>query len=508
VINMNSKAYQPQLYQVDFTKKKAGKQFAKTKRRVSWKFGFANEEAIAAGATGVECRGVEHEVCLTWSITSGKRLVTFDGKDVHYSVSPRETTFECEWQMKNGPFMKMVGHATAPINGKPVGWRQFNLFLNGLSYYDFTRVFELGPAKRGYITPAIAAIAPNKISNTERWGYHYTKEEYSLDNRIVQEQIYLEKDINKTDVDQLYDNEEYTQNTALNEIDLVDNFENKTTGEDFLDFTLEPSSTISSEAEDILSDGLLSYETKSFATGSNPTQIDPFASDYVSSTHTSSVPVNTHAHVSNEILNAYGSSRNTSKQLPLTVEYSNGNDNHQIVVDQNSIRNEKLYGNGSLGVPSLEECSTSSLCTSEEQEPWEKHTVGFENALKKLVNFDDISSAPECDQISALSMRPIESQRKTNKYKSNPLPPVSNAWCGPQPSLSQMQAVKQTSSVKTESLMQSKLSQVVQQGAYGTQQRNQGSLSPPAPGFGAGINMGYNQSCNGMGYNQSYNRNY
>ena len=54
---MNSKAYQPQLYQVDFTKKKAGKQFAKTKRRVSWKFGFANEEAIASGATGVECRG-------------------------------------------------------------------------------------------------------------------------------------------------------------------------------------------------------------------------------------------------------------------------------------------------------------------------------------------------------------------------------------------------------------------------------------------------------------------
>ena len=54
---MNSKAYQPQLYQVDYCKKKAGKQFAKSKRRVTWKFGFANEEAIKNGANGVECRG-------------------------------------------------------------------------------------------------------------------------------------------------------------------------------------------------------------------------------------------------------------------------------------------------------------------------------------------------------------------------------------------------------------------------------------------------------------------
>jgi hypothetical protein len=51
-------------YQIDFSASLSGKLIAFTKRRIRWRFGFSNSDAISNGHTGTECRGEEHEVSM------------------------------------------------------------------------------------------------------------------------------------------------------------------------------------------------------------------------------------------------------------------------------------------------------------------------------------------------------------------------------------------------------------------------------------------------------------
>lgn len=72
-------------YQIDYQIKGAGKTLGITKKRVTWKFGFANDEALEQGFSGSQCRGSEHEVNFVWSLASGKRQIVVDGKEAHFS---------------------------------------------------------------------------------------------------------------------------------------------------------------------------------------------------------------------------------------------------------------------------------------------------------------------------------------------------------------------------------------------------------------------------------------
>jgi len=137
-------AARPQVYQIDFTAVASGKRIASTKRRVRWRFGFANPEALANGETGTACRGEEHDVTIVWSITSGKRLVLADGQEVHYSNS-RSNLFEFSWTMKGNHVLKIVAHASPPIQANP-GFRQYDFFVDGQSFFTFPKVFRLGLA--------------------------------------------------------------------------------------------------------------------------------------------------------------------------------------------------------------------------------------------------------------------------------------------------------------------------------------------------------------------------
>jgi hypothetical protein len=74
-------------YQVDYKVSGAGKTLGVTKKKVLWKFGFANPDALRDGSAGSQCRGSEHEVNFVWSLASGKRQISVDGKEVHYSES-------------------------------------------------------------------------------------------------------------------------------------------------------------------------------------------------------------------------------------------------------------------------------------------------------------------------------------------------------------------------------------------------------------------------------------
>ena len=130
------------LYAIDFTAVACGKRIANTKRRVRWRFGFANPDAIAAGETGTACRGEEHDVTFVWSVTSGKRLILADGQEVHYSSS-RSAVIDFSWTMRGNHVLKVVAHATAPMTVEP-GFRQYDFFVDGRSFFTFPKVYRLG----------------------------------------------------------------------------------------------------------------------------------------------------------------------------------------------------------------------------------------------------------------------------------------------------------------------------------------------------------------------------
>jgi hypothetical protein len=106
------------------------------------RFGFANPVAIEAGETGTACRGEEHDVTFVWSLTSGKRIVLADGQEVHYSCN-RSTTFEYSWTMRGNHVLKITAYANPPMSPTP-GFRQYDFFVNGQSFFYFPKLFRLG----------------------------------------------------------------------------------------------------------------------------------------------------------------------------------------------------------------------------------------------------------------------------------------------------------------------------------------------------------------------------
>lgn len=110
----------------------------------SRRFGFANLDALAAGQTGTDCRGEEHDVTIVWSVTSGKKLVLADGKEVHCSKT-RNNVFDFSWTMKGNHVLKVVAHAQPPMTAVP-GFRQYDFFVDGQSFFSFPKVFRLGLA--------------------------------------------------------------------------------------------------------------------------------------------------------------------------------------------------------------------------------------------------------------------------------------------------------------------------------------------------------------------------
>lgn len=139
--NMQQPTTSP-VYQIDFTAVDSGKRIASSKRRIRWRFGFTNQDALAAGETGTACRGEEHDITLIWSLTSGKRLVLADGQEVHYSNS-RNHIFDFSWTMRGNHVLKVVAHASAPSNAVP-GFRQYDFFVDGMSFFNMPKVYRLG----------------------------------------------------------------------------------------------------------------------------------------------------------------------------------------------------------------------------------------------------------------------------------------------------------------------------------------------------------------------------
>ena len=77
-----------------------------------------------------------------WSVTSGKRQILMDGREVHYSAN-RVGILDFSWNTKGNHVLKVTCHAAPPMSATP-GFRQYDMFIDGQSFFNMPKVYELG----------------------------------------------------------------------------------------------------------------------------------------------------------------------------------------------------------------------------------------------------------------------------------------------------------------------------------------------------------------------------
>lgn len=156
-------------YQINYRAKRCGKTITASKRRIIFQFGFSSASAIASGKTAVDCRGEEHDVVLIWSHMSGKRELFMDGRQVHTSKGAMgNSEFMFSWALGNH-ILKIIARGVGEANS-----RQFDLELDGMSYFAFKQIYQLGDAsgvRRLALPPSTTTTARPK--QTESMMYKY-----------------------------------------------------------------------------------------------------------------------------------------------------------------------------------------------------------------------------------------------------------------------------------------------------------------------------------------------
>jgi len=135
-------------YQVDFVSVNCGRIVAASKRRIRFKFGYTNQEALTAGKTGQECRGSEHEVVITWSLSSGKQSIAFDLHEIFFDVGDStQSKLSHSWKDEQHGHVLAVKIHAANMSTKSVpdpNWKQYDLIIDGVSFFDMPKIFEIG----------------------------------------------------------------------------------------------------------------------------------------------------------------------------------------------------------------------------------------------------------------------------------------------------------------------------------------------------------------------------
>lgn len=156
-------------YQINYRAKRCGKTITASKRRIIFQFGFSSASAIASGKTAVDCRGEEHDVVLIWSHMSGKRELFMDGRQVHTSKGAMgNSEFMFSWALGNH-ILKIIARGVGEANS-----RQFDLELDGMSYFAFKQIYQLGDAsgvQRLALPPSTTTTA--RPMQTESMMYKY-----------------------------------------------------------------------------------------------------------------------------------------------------------------------------------------------------------------------------------------------------------------------------------------------------------------------------------------------
>lgn len=184
------------VYQVEFQSAAAGRHIAATKRTMRWKYGHPNAEALNAGETGLACRGREHEITVKWSITSGKRVIHCDGKEI-YNVTERGGLLEHSWVVPGNHTVKVVANATPSLGANP-GSRQYDLFVDGQSFFNMPKMYELGLKGSMTAHDRVPGAIPSRnqtSSSSSARNYDVTKGEYVTPKSQAEEEQELKNAI-------------------------------------------------------------------------------------------------------------------------------------------------------------------------------------------------------------------------------------------------------------------------------------------------------------------------
>jgi hypothetical protein len=154
-------------YQIDYAVHNTAKTLGFSKKKVTFKFGFANESSIRQGLNGPACRGSEHELIFIWSLATGKRQLLLDNKDVHYSESGQNGwTTDRAWQHSfslrdsTGATFR-IHFSSQPASKEIPNSRPFDLRIAGISYFRFNQIYQLG-------TPEMSVGHQNASSGSGR----------------------------------------------------------------------------------------------------------------------------------------------------------------------------------------------------------------------------------------------------------------------------------------------------------------------------------------------------
>jgi len=415
-------------YQINYRAKRAGKHISATKRRITFRFGFSSLSAIRAGQTEVNCRGEEHEIVLIWSHITGKRELFMDGKSIHLSkVARGNTKFEYSFNLKGGNHvLKIIAHGTPPMGEN--SYKQFDLELDGMSYFRFAKIYELGnnigrKSSSGRCGSRALTVATHSAPPQS---YDYRGMAYDVRD------------------DAEYEVEE--EAAPMSTVTTVDLFDTTQT-------TAQPQAIISPVTQ------YSEAASQSFNNNNYNTQPSLTASSYSSSEYDEFTPVNVATQlksfdsVSNEILSAYAVSNNN---------------------------------NGTSAPPPP--CDVSNQSTSRALVPVsEENMDAITKSMKSLVNLDDITTQP----FHPLSANIMKQQSKSNSNWGSHVgrAPTLSEMRDPSvsPTMSTRQHVEVMKAPPAPPLYnQGQFQQMV---AYGYQQQPQQQMMQQY--YGAPNNMGY-----------------
>ena len=85
-----------------------------------------------------------------------------NGQHLHTGMN-KGRIFEHSWHDKNGTHLKVIAYATAPVSNNS-GTRQYDLLINGKSFFTMPKVYEIGLKRTNLADNRI----PGVITNSQR----------------------------------------------------------------------------------------------------------------------------------------------------------------------------------------------------------------------------------------------------------------------------------------------------------------------------------------------------
>ena len=141
-------------YQVDFSTKTVGRHIRQTKRHCVWRFGFAHIPSILSNKTGVQCRGIEIEIHLVWSVASGKQIVYLNDIAVFQTASSSSLTVMPSQRFEHSVYVPetiLPGGHIIHITAWALGFgsraaldKQFMMTFDGQDYNHFYPIYQIG----------------------------------------------------------------------------------------------------------------------------------------------------------------------------------------------------------------------------------------------------------------------------------------------------------------------------------------------------------------------------